>query len=207
MQCLAAALHRPAAAMVHRLPSGGDRGMCIDQHVHPFKPLGQAVVLPFLQHCRLVFLLGHSRQQPRSEQSAAAMASEQQQQQQPAREQVFTDAKWDAALDLVLRRAMYGTLAGGAAALLLLREFRSGCTVLAHTHAHEQCVLMLRPDGSFGARRQLRCFRRTPAWHSPAAKHRFAYPTTPAQVHPRPVPLRLASAVALGWGPLGSKTR
>ena len=140
------------------------------------------------------------------------MASEQQQQQhqqQPARQQVFTDAKWDAALDLVLRRAMYGTLAGGAAALLLLREFRSGqmFSVLAHTHAHEQCVLMLRPDGSFGARRQLRCFRRTPAWHTPAAKHRFAHPTTPAQVHPRPVPLRLASAVALGWGPLGSKTR
>lgn len=36
--------------------------------------------------------------------------------------QVFSDSKWDAALDTCLRRAMYGTLAGGAAALLLLRE-------------------------------------------------------------------------------------
>ncbi|KAI7837285.1 hypothetical protein COHA_008899 [Chlorella ohadii] len=61
------------------------------------------------------------------------MASEQQQQQQhqqPARQQVFTDAKWDAALDLVLRRAMYGTLAGGAAALLLLRAPTARATAL-----------------------------------------------------------------------------
>lgn len=50
------------------------------------------------------------------------MASQQQQQPAAGSEQVFTDAKWDAALDLLLRRAMYGTLAGGAAALLLLRE-------------------------------------------------------------------------------------
>lgn len=50
------------------------------------------------------------------------MALQQQQQQPAATQQVFTDAKWDAAIDLVLRRAMYGTLAGGAVALLLLRE-------------------------------------------------------------------------------------
>ncbi|PRW56412.1 eukaryotic initiation factor [Chlorella sorokiniana] len=60
------------------------------------------------------------------------MASQQQQQhQQPAAtEQVFTDATWDAALDLLLRRAMYGTLAGGATALLLLRAPTARATAL-----------------------------------------------------------------------------
>ena len=52
----------------------------------------------------------------------AEQQQQQQQQQQAASGQVFTDAKWDAALDLLLRRAMYGTVVGGAAALLLLSE-------------------------------------------------------------------------------------
>lgn len=69
---------------------------------------------------------------------------------QPA--QVFSESKWDAALDTCLRRAMYGTLAGGAAALLLLREWgwvarlgRGGgraallralaCPLIAHPHS------------------------------------------------------------------------
>ncbi len=33
------------------------------------------------------------------------------------------NAKWDYALDLIIRRAVYGTLAGGAAALVLLSKF------------------------------------------------------------------------------------
>ena len=34
----------------------------------------------------------------------------------------FTNEKWDQALDLMLRRTVYGTLAGGVAALVLLSE-------------------------------------------------------------------------------------
>ena len=32
------------------------------------------------------------------------------------------DAKWEAAIDLTLRRLVYGSLAGGAAGLMLFRE-------------------------------------------------------------------------------------
>jgi hypothetical protein len=34
----------------------------------------------------------------------------------------YIDEKWDAALDSTLRKVVYGSLAGGAAALLLFRE-------------------------------------------------------------------------------------
>lgn len=37
-------------------------------------------------------------------------------------QQVFTDSKWDRALDTCLRRSMYGLVGGGVAALLLLSE-------------------------------------------------------------------------------------
>ena len=35
------------------------------------------------------------------------------------------DAKWEAAIDLTLRRLVYGSLAGGAAGLMLFRAFPS----------------------------------------------------------------------------------
>ena len=35
------------------------------------------------------------------------------------------DAKWEAAIDLTLRRLMYGSLAGGAAGLLLFRASKA----------------------------------------------------------------------------------
>ena len=38
----------------------------------------------------------------------------------------FTNEKWDQALDLMLRRTVYGTLAGGVAALVLLSECARG---------------------------------------------------------------------------------
>lgn len=62
----------------------------------------------------------------RSKQRQTGMADKQE---QPA--QVFSDSKWDAALDLCLRRAMYGTLAGGLAALLLLSEWRRAVAAAA----------------------------------------------------------------------------
>jgi inner membrane organizing system protein 1 len=37
------------------------------------------------------------------------------------------DAKWEAAIDLTLRRLVYGSLAGGAAGLVLFRECPSEC--------------------------------------------------------------------------------
>ena len=36
--------------------------------------------------------------------------------------QYYIDAKWDTAIDTTLRRVVYGSLAGGVAALLLFRE-------------------------------------------------------------------------------------
>ena len=35
------------------------------------------------------------------------------------------DAKWEAAIDLTLRRLVYGSLAGGAVGLMLFRAFPS----------------------------------------------------------------------------------
>jgi len=40
------------------------------------------------------------------------------------------DAKWEAAIDLTLRRLVYGSLAGGAAGLLLFRACTSNDTLL-----------------------------------------------------------------------------
>lgn len=34
----------------------------------------------------------------------------------------YIDSKWDTAVDLTIRRVIYGSLFGGAAALLLFRE-------------------------------------------------------------------------------------
>lgn len=36
--------------------------------------------------------------------------------------ELYIDEKWDKCIDLMVKRTVYGTLAGGAAALLLLRE-------------------------------------------------------------------------------------
>lgn len=36
--------------------------------------------------------------------------------------QYYIDEKWDAAIDHTLRRVVYGTLAGGLAAVILFRE-------------------------------------------------------------------------------------
>lgn len=54
---------------------------------------------------------------------------------------VFSDRKWDEAVDLMLRRTMYGTLAGGLAAFLLLRE----CGCLAAWLPGLGCACPLRP--------------------------------------------------------------
>lgn len=44
---------------------------------------------------------------------------------------VYLDEKWDAALDSTLRRVVYGSLAGGAAALLLFRGGSARAAVTA----------------------------------------------------------------------------
>ena len=49
-----------------------------------------------------------------------AMAESPQKLQRP--KELYIDEKWDKCIDLMVRRTVYGTLAGGAAALLLLRE-------------------------------------------------------------------------------------
>lgn len=40
------------------------------------------------------------------------------------------DAKWDTAVDTYVRRSIYGALAGGVVALVLLRESWTVCTAL-----------------------------------------------------------------------------
>ena len=49
-----------------------------------------------------------------------AMAESPQKLQRP--KELYIDEKWDKCIDLMVRRTVYGTLAGGAAALILLRE-------------------------------------------------------------------------------------
>ena len=44
------------------------------------------------------------------------------------------DAKWEAAIDLTLRRLVYGSLAGGAAGLLLFRACPSLACLSRSTH-------------------------------------------------------------------------
>ena len=54
------------------------------------------------------------------------MAASPQKLQRP--KELYIDEKWDKCIDLMVRRTVYGTLAGGAAALLLLREWlHHGC--------------------------------------------------------------------------------
>jgi hypothetical protein len=45
---------------------------------------------------------------------------------EPPKWETVLDPKWDAALDIALRRVVYGAAAGAAAALVLLRECRRG---------------------------------------------------------------------------------
>ena len=51
----------------------------------------------------------------------------------------FSDERWDAAVDLLLRRTVYGTLVGAAAAIVILRECNSAalciCTAVLHPRA------------------------------------------------------------------------
>ena len=53
----------------------------------------------------------------------------------------FSDERWDAAVDLLLRRSVYGTLVGAAAAIVILRECNSAvlgiaqlCCILTSLH-------------------------------------------------------------------------
>ncbi len=46
------------------------------------------------------------------------------------------DAKWEAAIDLTLRRLVYGSLAGGAAGLLLFRACPATTRKTREKHAH-----------------------------------------------------------------------
>ena len=57
------------------------------------------------------------------------MADKQEREQQPASgTSYFSDSRWDAALDLMVRRTAYGMLTGGALALFILRKWQ-GCWV------------------------------------------------------------------------------
>jgi hypothetical protein len=57
----------------------------------------------------------------------------------PSITELSVDEAWDRLLDTTLRRAVYGGLAGGAAALVLLRKFvfvaRGGACVERHRRA------------------------------------------------------------------------
>ncbi|EFN58082.1 hypothetical protein CHLNCDRAFT_142386 [Chlorella variabilis] len=64
-------------------------------------------------------------EQPAGVATAAAMSSS-----SGEVKQHFTDRRWDEALDLMLRRLCYGTLAGGVAGFLLLRAPTARATAL-----------------------------------------------------------------------------
>ena len=49
-------------------------------------------------------------------------------------QEFYINDKWDACIDLALRRIVYGTLGGGAAALILFSE------LLCHAHRHSMSM-------------------------------------------------------------------
>jgi hypothetical protein len=42
--------------------------------------------------------------------------------------QYYIDEKWDSAIDTMLRRVVYGSLAGGLAAVILFRKYKTLCS-------------------------------------------------------------------------------